>query len=152
MKRGKSWSRHPKTTSTSVIAGPTFADSTLVIRVRMRTAGRTNLIRRSAEATLGVCPATSESYAPIRRFKLESVTTSSSTSMNSETPRYAGCWAMWEPKPPRPAIGPPLGQRGRTPFSNSLGNRFCAEGQNRTGDTSIFSAVLYQLSYLGLSR
>ena len=26
-----------------------------------------------------------------------------------------------------------------------------AEGQNRTGDTSIFSAVLYQLSYLGLA-
>ena len=25
----------------------------------------------------------------------------------------------------------------------------CAEGQNRTGDTSIFSAVLYRLSYLG---
>ena len=25
-----------------------------------------------------------------------------------------------------------------------------AEGQNRTGDTSIFSAVLYLLSYLGL--
>ena len=25
-----------------------------------------------------------------------------------------------------------------------------AEGQNRTGDTSIFSAVLYRLSYLGL--
>ncbi len=24
-----------------------------------------------------------------------------------------------------------------------------AEGRNRTGDTSIFSAVLYQLSYLG---
>ena len=27
--------------------------------------------------------------------------------------------------------------------------RWCAEGQNRTDDTSIFSAVLYQLSYLG---
>jgi hypothetical protein len=27
----------------------------------------------------------------------------------------------------------------------------CAEGQNRTDDTSIFSAVLYQLSYLGAS-
>ena len=25
----------------------------------------------------------------------------------------------------------------------------CAEGQNRTGDTLIFSQVLYQLSYLG---
>jgi hypothetical protein len=25
-----------------------------------------------------------------------------------------------------------------------------AKGQNRTDDTSIFSAVLYQLSYLGL--
>ena len=25
----------------------------------------------------------------------------------------------------------------------------CAEGQNRTDDTSIFSAVLYRLSYLG---
>ena len=24
-----------------------------------------------------------------------------------------------------------------------------AEGQNRTGDTSVFSAVLYRLSYLG---
>ena len=27
-----------------------------------------------------------------------------------------------------------------------------AEGQNRTVDTGIFSAVLYQLSYLGLIR
>jgi hypothetical protein len=27
-----------------------------------------------------------------------------------------------------------------------------AKGRNRTDDTSIFSAVLYQLSYLGLSR
>ena len=27
-----------------------------------------------------------------------------------------------------------------------------AEGQNRTGDTTIFSRVLYQLSYLGTSR
>jgi hypothetical protein len=27
--------------------------------------------------------------------------------------------------------------------------RFCAESQNRTGDTAIFSRVLYQLSYLG---
>jgi hypothetical protein len=25
----------------------------------------------------------------------------------------------------------------------------CAESQNRTGDTAIFSRVLYQLSYLG---
>ena len=30
-----------------------------------------------------------------------------------------------------------------------LGPLRCAEGQNRTDDTSIFSAVLYQLSYLG---
>ena len=29
------------------------------------------------------------------------------------------------------------------------GARAGAEGQNRTGDTSIFSAVLYRLSYLG---
>src|SRR5439155_25949054 len=28
----------------------------------------------------------------------------------------------------------------------------CAEGQNRTGDTTIFSRVLYQLSYLGTRR
>ena len=28
----------------------------------------------------------------------------------------------------------------------------CAEGQNRTVDTSIFSAVLYRLSYLGVSN
>jgi hypothetical protein len=42
-----------------------------------------------------------------------------------------------------------LGQRGRTPFSNSLGNSFCAEGQNRTGDTWFFRPLLYQLSYLG---
>jgi hypothetical protein len=27
-----------------------------------------------------------------------------------------------------------------------------AEGRNRTGDTMIFSHVLYQLSYLGTSR
>ncbi len=27
--------------------------------------------------------------------------------------------------------------------------QFSAEGQNRTGDTLIFSQVLYQLSYLG---
>ena len=26
----------------------------------------------------------------------------------------------------------------------------CAEGQSRTGDTGIFSAVLYHLSYLGV--
>ena len=41
------------------------------------------------------------------------------------------------------------------PSSNQAGAyqlilpRGCAEGQNRTGDTSIFSAVLYRLSYLG---
>ncbi len=29
---------------------------------------------------------------------------------------------------------------------------FGAESQNRTGDTAIFSRVLYQLSYLGASR
>jgi hypothetical protein len=28
------------------------------------------------------------------------------------------------------------------------GSRFNGEGQNRTGDTTIFSRVLYQLSYL----
>ena len=33
--------------------------------------------------------------------------------------------------------------------SGSLPVERCAEGQNRTGDTSIFSAVLYLLSYLG---
>src|SRR5436305_5711603 len=44
---------------------------------------------------------------------------------------------------------PPQGQRGRTPFSNSLGNSRCAEGQNRTGDTWFFRPLLYQLSYLG---
>ncbi len=27
----------------------------------------------------------------------------------------------------------------------------CAESQNRTGDTTIFSRVLYQLSYLGVT-
>jgi hypothetical protein len=32
----------------------------------------------------------------------------------------------------------------------TLGNG--AEAQSRTGDTSIFSAVLYQLSYLGTAR
>src|SRR5438105_6812709 len=45
---------------------------------------------------------------------------------------------------------PSLGQRGHTPFSNSLGNSFCAEGQNRTGDTWFFRPLLYQLSYLGM--
>src|SRR5437879_11942533 len=45
---------------------------------------------------------------------------------------------------------PSPGQRGRTPFSNSLGNSFCAEGQNRTGDTWFFRPLLYQLSYLGM--
>ena len=36
--------------------------------------------------------------------------------------------------------------RSPTPVSDPLR---CAEGQNRTDDTSIFSAVLYQQSYLG---
>ena len=31
-----------------------------------------------------------------------------------------------------------------------LGLRNGAEGQNRTGDTTIFSRMLYQLSYLGM--
>ena len=35
----------------------------------------------------------------------------------------------------------------RRPVENGAARR--AEGQNRTGDTSIFSAVLYRLSYLG---
>ena len=30
--------------------------------------------------------------------------------------------------------------------------RRCAEGQSRTGDTGIFSAVLYHLSYLGVGQ
>ena len=30
--------------------------------------------------------------------------------------------------------------------------RRCAEGQSRTGDTGIFSAVLYHLSYLGMEQ
>ena len=34
----------------------------------------------------------------------------------------------------------------------SLLRGFGAEGQNRTGDTVIFSHVLYQLSYLGTGR
>ena len=33
---------------------------------------------------------------------------------------------------------------------NSLYQAESAESQNRTGDTAIFSRVLYQLSYLGL--
>ncbi len=42
-----------------------------------------------------------------------------------------------------------LGQRGRMPFSNSLGNPDCAEGRDRTGDTWFFRPLLYRLSYLG---
>ncbi len=38
--------------------------------------------------------------------------------------------------------------QAKTDFKNGKG----AEGQNRTGDTMIFSHVLYQLSYLGTSR
>ena len=37
-------------------------------------------------------------------------------------------------------------------FPNEIKGFSGAEGQNRTGDTCIFSAVLYRLSYLGARR
>src|SRR5207302_4438277 len=40
-------------------------------------------------------------------------------------------------------------QSERTPSRSRRGSVYGAEGQNRTGDTTIFSRVLYQLSYLG---
>ncbi|SVA00855.1 uncharacterized protein METZ01_LOCUS53709 [marine metagenome] len=59
---------------------------------------------------------------------------------------------------PSPWQGDALPLSHFRPPSNQVGAyqlilpRGCAEGQNRTGDTSIFSAVLYLLSYLGLVR
>ena len=40
----------------------------------------------------------------------------------------------------------------RTPPRTGVLGCECAESQNRTGDTTIFSRVLYQLSYLGVPR
>jgi hypothetical protein len=37
-------------------------------------------------------------------------------------------------------------RKRKTPLEGA----FSAESQNRTGDTAIFSRVLYQLSYLGI--
>ncbi len=37
------------------------------------------------------------------------------------------------------------------PAKSALRQAESAESQNRTGDTAIFSRVLYQLSYLGLN-
>ena len=39
--------------------------------------------------------------------------------------------------------------RSSVPAVRGLSQRNGAEGQNRTGDTTIFSRMLYQLSYLG---
>src|SRR6266702_444130 len=43
-----------------------------------------------------------------------------------------------------------VGQRGLQACRSFPKTRKSAKGRNRTDDTSIFSAVLYQLSYLGL--
>ena len=58
------------------------------------------------------------------------------------------------PRSPGGAAGVPPGAALRPP--GSIGETLCcqqvkggAEGQNRTGDTMIFSHVLYRLSYLG---
>ena len=56
-------------------------------------------------------------------------------------------WNLCRPNAGNPKVG---GIR-RKEFSHG-NDRICdtgAEGQNRTVDTGIFSAVLYQLSYLG---
>ena len=45
-----------------------------------------------------------------------------------------------------PGVG---GAVGRLPPALAAAAAVSAEGRNRTGDTRIFSAVLYQLSYLG---
>ena len=37
------------------------------------------------------------------------------------------------------------------PLAKGVVDAGCAEGQSRTGDTGIFSAVLYHLSYLGIN-
>ena len=44
-------------------------------------------------------------------------------------------------------FGKIVSEKKKTPHKGGY-----AESQNRTGDTAIFSRVLYQLSYLGLSR
>ena len=54
-----------------------------------------------------------------------------------------------EPRPPERALDDrPILQAERAGGTNAGG--ISAESQNRTGDTAIFSRVLYQLSYLGL--
>ena len=44
----------------------------------------------------------------------------------------------------------PIGERART-RKNGAGKTNGAQGRNRTTDTAIFSRMLYQLSYLGIS-
>ena len=44
---------------------------------------------------------------------------------------------------------PSLIPSGRSSIRSSVGGKDGAEGQNRTGDTWIFSPLLYRLSYLG---
>src|SRR5436190_18040242 len=74
-------------------------------------------------------------------------------------------WRRWPATCPAPRT-PPTSGRFCSTFAHGRGERairtglalpfslFCcglfgAEGRDRTGDTSIFSTVLYQLSYLG---
>src|SRR6195256_1042493 len=75
-------------------------------------------------------------------------------SIQSDGPFHATLWRWPRGVPPRqietavgwsrPSISRPGAGSGR-----SDKNRAGAEAQNRTGDTAIFSRVLYQLSYLG---
>jgi hypothetical protein len=44
-----------------------------------------------------------------------------------------------------------IGERART-RKNGAGKANGAQGRNRTTDTAIFSRMLYQLSYLGVSK
>ena len=44
-----------------------------------------------------------------------------------------------------------IGERART-RKNRAGKTNGAQGRNRTTDTAIFSRMLYQLSYLGISQ
>ena len=65
-----------------------------------------------------------------------------------------GVWSgRWDSNPrPSPWQGDalPLSHFRSLRTPSAPAGRRCAEGQSRTGDTGIFSAVLYHLSYLGI--
>ncbi len=96
-------------------------------------------------AALGVAVQLEEEARLLARAALRKALTGSPTGRKSAVVRHV-LYSLGRVAWPS---GWPSDGLGRTLTRGELNSKCGAEGQNRTGDTRIFSPLLYQLSYLG---